>query len=356
MSLDPSRKLAASSSSSSSLWASTNFPCRYGAKGIDCNEDGKSDNIVNSFNLQQNDLGSALSSSSTATQAPPTLSIQVTSALEAASMQTLAASTENIVKCSAKANPLQESQIDVEIFIVCDGPASVGASSAKAAGIGRRLRSMAVDDSLHLYHSTRKGEAMKVALTRTVIGEGRNTLQDPSSSLGSDGERKVRSNASDIHASLEANDLSNNMPFTNPSTTGDVPIDGMSVGLSDIAVSAASQCGDGGVDIGEECDDNNLVDGDGCSSICTIEGCDSTVRFATDPGGPYEDYINNAETSTHLSCPEGSFVKGKFTQFKTEYRYDFVRLSEGDVAIFHCSGYLRSNYCTVGSLPRIGST
>lgn len=30
-------------------------------------------------------------------------------------------------------------------------------------------------------------------------------------------------------------------------------------------------CGDGALDPGEECDDGNLVDGDGCSSVCTIE-------------------------------------------------------------------------------------
>lgn len=34
------------------------------------------------------------------------------------------------------------------------------------------------------------------------------------------------------------------------------------------------ECGDGVVDLGEECDDGNLIDGDGCSSMCTFEeGC-----------------------------------------------------------------------------------
>jgi cysteine-rich repeat protein len=31
------------------------------------------------------------------------------------------------------------------------------------------------------------------------------------------------------------------------------------------------ECGDGKVEVYEECDDGNLKDGDGCSSICTIE-------------------------------------------------------------------------------------
>lgn len=32
-------------------------------------------------------------------------------------------------------------------------------------------------------------------------------------------------------------------------------------------------CGDGDVDFGEECDDGNLIDGDGCDGICDIEFC-----------------------------------------------------------------------------------
>lgn len=35
---------------------------------------------------------------------------------------------------------------------------------------------------------------------------------------------------------------------------------------------AASACGDGWVGAGEECDDANALDGDGCSSVCAVEG------------------------------------------------------------------------------------
>lgn len=34
---------------------------------------------------------------------------------------------------------------------------------------------------------------------------------------------------------------------------------------------AAPFCGDGSVDVGEQCDDNNMMNGDGCSSNCMIE-------------------------------------------------------------------------------------
>ena len=45
-------------------------------------------------------------------------------------------------------------------------------------------------------------------------------------------------------------------------------------------------CGDGVVDDGEDCDDGNTVDGDGCSAVCTTEapagggGCCSAQRDA----------------------------------------------------------------------------
>lgn len=45
-------------------------------------------------------------------------------------------------------------------------------------------------------------------------------------------------------------------------------------------------CGDGNVDDGEECDDENVVDGDGCSSICTLE---ATTTPAVCGDGEVED-------------------------------------------------------------------
>ena len=50
-------------------------------------------------------------------------------------------------------------------------------------------------------------------------------------------------------------------------------------------------CGDGVVDAGEECDDGNLVDDDGCSMACTLEDEDTTSTTSTSTststsGGP----------------------------------------------------------------------
>lgn len=43
---------------------------------------------------------------------------------------------------------------------------------------------------------------------------------------------------------------------------------------------AVTVCGDDHVDAGEECDDGNLADGDGCGHACKLEGCgDNLVQF-----------------------------------------------------------------------------
>jgi cysteine-rich repeat protein len=47
-----------------------------------------------------------------------------------------------------------------------------------------------------------------------------------------------------------------------------------------------SFCGDGGLDEGEQCDDGNNIDGDGCSAICTIEQCGNGFL---DPGEQCDD-------------------------------------------------------------------
>jgi cysteine-rich repeat protein len=41
--------------------------------------------------------------------------------------------------------------------------------------------------------------------------------------------------------------------------------------VDDLGVSCGCLCGDEAVDPGEECDDGNVLDGDGCSSVCTNE-------------------------------------------------------------------------------------
>ena len=52
-------------------------------------------------------------------------------------------------------------------------------------------------------------------------------------------------------------------------------------------------CGDGNLDLGEQCDDGNNIDGDGCSSICEIEICDPYCGDGNlDPGEQCDDGNN----------------------------------------------------------------
>jgi len=44
-----------------------------------------------------------------------------------------------------------------------------------------------------------------------------------------------------------------------------------------------SNCGNGKIDIGEQCDDHNTVNGDGCSSDCKIENCTMLLTKTDSP-------------------------------------------------------------------------
>jgi cysteine-rich repeat protein len=41
-----------------------------------------------------------------------------------------------------------------------------------------------------------------------------------------------------------------------------------------------SPCGNGALDVNEQCDDGNVVDGDGCDSNCTLTGCGNGIVTA----------------------------------------------------------------------------
>src|SRR5690242_7800335 len=43
------------------------------------------------------------------------------------------------------------------------------------------------------------------------------------------------------------------------------------------ATSAHAVCGDTILDVGEQCDDGNLIDGDGCDSNCSFTACGNTI-------------------------------------------------------------------------------
>ena len=52
------------------------------------------------------------------------------------------------------------------------------------------------------------------------------------------------------------------------------------------------ECGNGVLDVGEECDDGNAVSGDGCSSQCSIETCNSQTTFSYERTAAGPDSFN----------------------------------------------------------------
>lgn len=54
--------------------------------------------------------------------------------------------------------------------------------------------------------------------------------------------------------------------------------------LASAVYAAPSGCGDGDLDAGEQCDDDNTIGGDGCSSACEIEGNTCTAYAPAPPG------------------------------------------------------------------------
>src|SRR5690606_7838147 len=61
-------------------------------------------------------------------------------------------------------------------------------------------------------------------------------------------------------------------------------------------------CGDGTVDPGEQCDDNNNTNGDGCSSTCQIEISDTCGDGTIDTGEQCDDGNVNNGDGCNNSC------------------------------------------------------
>jgi uncharacterized repeat protein (TIGR01451 family) len=66
-------------------------------------------------------------------------------------------------------------------------------------------------------------------------------------------------------------------------------------------------CGDGNLDPGEECDDGNNVDGDGCSADCTLEYCGDGVL---NPGEECDDGNNVDGDGCSANCTIEEYGEG----------------------------------------------
>ncbi|MEO2136289.1 MAG: hypothetical protein ABGY28_02370, partial [bacterium] len=107
------------------------------------------------------------------------------------------------------------------------------------------------------------------------------------------------SSVSHFSTSLTPNEL------MEPSHTGPDLDPGLAVPLlQDMGWALATGCGDGVLEVGEECDDGNTLGGDCCSSTCTFETAGSTC---TDDGDACTtDTCDGAGTCDHPAAADGS--------------------------------------------------
>jgi cysteine-rich repeat protein len=96
--------------------------------------------------------------------------------------------------------------------------------------------------------------------------------------------------AGDLHLAQTSPAINAGDPGFVPAA-GELDIDGgprVNGAAVEIGADEVALCGDGTLDFGEECDDSNLVDGDGCDSNCTVTGCGNGIVTAgedCDDGG-----------------------------------------------------------------------
>ena len=104
-----------------------------------------------------------------------------------------------------------------------------------------------------------------------------------------------------------------------------------------------SNCGDGTVDPGEECDDGNNTNGDGCDSECVLEKCgDGTL----DPGEECDDDNTtdgdgcDSECNIEVKCGDGTLDPGE--------ECDDGNNTDGDGCSSECQDEEVSEGCTPG--------
>lgn len=86
-------------------------------------------------------------------------------------------------------------------------------------------------------------------------------------------------------------------------------------------------CGDGQIDFGEECDDGNTQDNDGCHSDCTVEFCgNDRVEFNEECDGT-DDVVCPAECQSDCTCTFSEGNSGTYldeSQSGSQTRYSFL--------------------------------
>ncbi|MFH1047015.1 MAG: fibronectin type III domain-containing protein [Patescibacteria group bacterium] len=189
-------------------------------------------------------------------------------------------------------------------------------------------------------------------------------------------------NASAVGASvsLTINGANPNGTLVNPATSGSfkvevtdaagdcvggcgiwVPIVDSSLVMVTASVESDQVCGNGIVEPGEQCDDNNLNDGDGCSSLCRQEGGGSTPTDSTPPVIDYHCAIDITQTSATVYWDTDEYADSlvrcgtqhgvytiveQDTSFVLEHLMPLTELTPA--TLYYCQGCSKDMYGNMG--------
>lgn len=90
-------------------------------------------------------------------------------------------------------------------------------------------------------------------------------------------------------------------PTTGGLMTGGLTTGSLTTGGTADTTGGPAECGNGVVEVGEECDDGNLVDGDGCESNC-LAGAALCGNGMIDPGETCDDGNKNPDDGCASNC------------------------------------------------------
>ncbi|MFT4702347.1 MAG: cysteine-rich repeat protein [Bradymonadia bacterium] len=110
---------------------------------------------------------------------------------------------------------------------------------------------------------------------------------------------------------------------------------------------ASATCGDGVTDEGEECDDNNLDSGDGCSAICSTEFCGDAV---IQPG--LDEFCDDGNDISNDGCSNTCVVECGNGDIEGDEACDDGNVEDGD----GCSATCRQELCPLNDFSLLVGT